>query len=44
MNDVVDERFKVRRTAKRRFIAIADAMRGADNALDRRATKAPVQA
>lgn len=44
VNDVVDENFKVRRSDKRRFIAIADAMRGPDNALDRRAAKVPVEA
>jgi hypothetical protein len=43
VNDVVDGDFKVRRTEKRRFIAIADAMRGPDNALDHRAAKVPVE-
>lgn len=44
VNDVVDENFKVLRSDRRRFIAIADAMRGPDNAHDRRAAKVPVEA
>lgn len=43
VNEVVDDSFRVRRSDKRRFIAIADAMRGSDNALDRRAAKVPVE-
>lgn len=36
INGVVDENFKVRRAEKARFLAMADALRGNDNALDAR--------
>ncbi|MDM0036727.1 hypothetical protein QTI33_31650 [Variovorax sp. J22P271] len=41
VNEVVDEDFKVDRSKRYRFIAIADAMRSSDNALDARTVRRP---